>query len=125
MLAGLDLVDFFLEMAVDTQQVQPAIQIVIEKENTKLQEAPAVRTDAFGDRRVEEIRRRVLSHIQRGHFVREITDGDPAFAVVAEVSGVDAHGPSRIAETVEGDSGRGADFFERAFSLVQKHKVRN
>src|SRR5204863_3063884 len=84
-LTGLDLVDFFLEMAVDTEQVQPAIQIVIKKENAKFQEEPAGRTNAFSDRGVEEIRRRVLRDIQRGHFVREITDGDPELVVVAEV----------------------------------------
>src|SRR6266542_246114 len=42
MLAGLNFVNFLLEMTVDTEQIQPSIQIVIEKENAKLQQEPAV-----------------------------------------------------------------------------------
>ena len=112
-------------MAVDAEQVQPAIQIVIEEENAKLQQEPAGRTDAFGNRFVEEIRRRVLRDIQRGHFVREIADGDPEFVVVAVVRRVNAHGAARVAEVVKGDTGLGADFLERAIALIQKHEVRH
>ena len=45
-LARLDFADFLLQMPVGREQVQPAVQIVIEEEQTKLEKPPAVRADA-------------------------------------------------------------------------------
>ena len=55
-LALLDLADLLLQVAVGRQQIQPAVQIVIEKEHAELEQQPAGRADAFGDGFVSEIR---------------------------------------------------------------------
>ena len=55
LLAPLDLMNVFLQMAIGRQDVLSPVQIEIEKEETKLQEKPAGGSDAFHDGVVGEV----------------------------------------------------------------------
>src|SRR5205807_10515204 len=49
LLARLDFVDLLFKMPVRAQQVEPAVEVVVKKENPELQQQPAGGSDAFGD----------------------------------------------------------------------------
>jgi hypothetical protein len=61
-LALLDFRNLLIEMPVDTQQVEAAIQIIVEEKDPELQEQPACGADAFGNGFVSE---------QAGIFLRD------------------------------------------------------
>src|SRR6185437_12436463 len=100
-----------------------AVQVVVEEDHAELEQQPAGRADAFGDRFVGKQQRLVLRHVQGGHFIGKIADRDPDSVVVAVAGCVDAHGSPRIAVIVESQAGGGANLFEGAVMLVVKHKV--
>src|ERR1043166_6986013 len=105
-LAALDFADLLFKMAIGAEQIQPAIQVIVEKEHPELQQEPAGWADAFRDRFVCEGhavfgRRDVKSR----HLVGKIADGDTQGFGVSIVGRVNAHGAARIAVAVEGDSG--------------------
>src|SRR5439155_27272636 len=102
MLAGLNFVNFLLEVAVRAEQIEPAVEVVVEKENPELQQQPAGLADPFGDGFVAKIRGRILRDIKRGRLVGEISYGDAQLVVVPIAAGIDAHGAARVAEVVEG-----------------------
>ncbi len=123
LLAGLDLGDFFLQMAVDADQVEAPIEVPVEEHHAKLQRQTAGGTHAPGDGLIGEETRCGAADVEGRHFIGEVTDGDAQLAVVGESCGVDAHGPTRVAVAVEGDARQGSDLLEVAVALVLEDEV--
>ena len=122
-LARLHLVDLVFDVAVGRQQIQAAVQVVVEKQHAEGQRAAAGRSDAGDDRLVGKLQRRLLRDIQRRHLVGEVADGDAERTVVAEVGRVDAHRAAAVAVGIERDAGAGADLLERAVLPVVEDEV--
>ena len=123
LLAGLHFVDLVFDVAVGRQQIEPAIEIVVEEQHAKRQRAARRRADAGHDRLVRKLERRLLGHVQRRHLVGEVADRDAERSVVAEVGRVDSHRAAAVAVGIERDAGGGADFREGPVALVVKHEV--
>ena len=123
LLRGVNFVDVGFEMAVGGQDVEPSIQVVIEKEKTELQKFFARFAQTFLGRFVGEDKRVALGDVERVHLVCKISDGDAQRVVVAEARGVNAHCAARQTVGVVGDAGTRADFLERAVALVVKQKI--
>src|SRR6185503_9373376 len=66
-LALLDFADLFFQMAVDGEQVEPPIQVVVEKEHAEFQRQAACGPDSFRNRFVRVNKAGViLRHVKRG-----------------------------------------------------------
>src|SRR5438270_10402426 len=109
-------------MSVGREQIEPAVKIVIEEENTEFEQEPAGRADAFGNGLIGK-EQRPLRNIKRAHFVGEIANGDAERLIIAIPGCVDAHRATGIAVVVESDSCARADFLERAIALVVEDKI--
>ncbi len=79
------------------QQVEPAVEVVVEEEDAELERQPARRADAGGDRLVGVERGVALRHVERRHLVGEVADRERQLVVVAVVGAVDAHGAGGVA----------------------------
>ena len=91
-LAGLDLGDLGLEVAVGREQVEPAVEVVVEEEQAELQRRLGRGTEAVEVGQVGELEaRRLVGDVEGGHLVGEVADGQAERAVVLEVGPVDAH----------------------------------
>ena len=125
-LAFLHLGNLLLEMAVGRQQVEPAVEIVVKKEQPKLQQQPAVRPDALSDRVVGKQKLIVwCGDIQRGHFIGEVADADSQRVVVPEPRHVDPHRAAYLAVVVEPDAADATHLGKRAVLLVFENEVVN
>ena len=110
-------------MAVDLEQVEASVQVVVEEEQPEAEDAAARRADAGGDRLVAPQRRVPLRDVEGGHLVREIRDGEAELAVVAEVGGVGAHRPGRGAVAAVGKSVELPVLGEPAAAVVDQQEV--
>src|SRR6266545_8045939 len=105
-------------MAIDRQQIEPAVEIVVEEKNAERERLAAGRADALRDGLVGESQRVVLRNVKGGHFVSEVADGNAERIVFLNPRGIDPHRAARAAIVVEGEAGERADFLEGAGSLV-------
>src|SRR2546423_5021125 len=110
-------------MAVSGEDVEAAIQIVVEKKETKLKQLLAGGTDACLDGFIGKNEGIALSDIEGIHFVGEIADGDAESVVVAETGGINAHGAAGQAVGIVGDAGASADFFESSVVFIMKKEI--
>ena len=82
-------------MAVGREQVEPAVQVVVEEEQAEFQRGLRRRTQAIQVGQVRELEsRRLVADIERGHLVGEVADGQPQPVVIHEPRPVDAHAAS-------------------------------
>src|ERR1044071_9955984 len=93
----LDLADLFFQMAINGQNVQPAIEIIIEKEEPEFQQQAACRADALCDCFISKYQRRALRNIKRGHFCRKISHRDSQRLVISIVGCINSHCAPRSA----------------------------
>ena len=110
-------------MTVGRDEIEPAVEVVVEKQHAERQRAPARGPDAGDDRLVGKLQRRLLRDVQRRHLVGEVADRDAQRAVVAEIGRVDAHRAAAVAVRVERDARAGPDLHEPAVALVVEHEV--
>ena len=123
LLAGLGFFDVLVEMAVGGQQIEPAVQIVVEKKDAKGERLTAGRADALREGFVGEGERVVLRDVKGGHFIGEVSDGNAQRIVGLKPAGIDAHGAAGAPVVVECDSRSRANFLECAVSFVVKNEV--
>src|ERR1044071_4645188 len=104
-------------MAVDGQEIKPAIQVVVEKENAKRQQRAARAADSL---RLSLVGKEhfVLLHVKGRRLVREISDGNAQSIFILKATGIDAHRAARAAVRIEGQARRCADFAKRAVLLI-------
>ena len=107
-------------MPVCGQQVQAVIQIIIEKEQSELEQLATGRSDSGSNGYIGEEQRIALRDIKPIHLVREIADGNAQQLVVAESGGINAHSAAGQSICIKSDIGAGADFLESAVVLVAK-----
>ena len=111
-------------MAVGREQVEPAVQIVVEEEQAEFQRRLGGCTEAVEVGQVRELeRRRLVADVECRHLVGEIADGQAEPVVVHEGGPVDAHAAARRARLVEGDARDDGDLLELALALVVKEEV--
>ncbi|MFM1942444.1 MAG: hypothetical protein RI897_1426 [Verrucomicrobiota bacterium] len=122
-LVGGDLFDIGFDVAVGGEEVEPAIEVVVEEEDAEREGHLAGGADALGEGFVGEEGGLVFGDVDGGHFVGEVTDGDAEGVVLVEVGGIDAHGAAGSAEGIERDTGGGADIAEGAVLLVAENEI--
>src|ERR1043165_3840553 len=123
LLERIDAVYFRFQMAIGGENVQPAIEVVIEKEQAELQQFLAPGPDALLDGFIRKNERVALRDIKRIHLVGEVADGNAQAVVISEAGGIDAHGAAGQAVGVVGHARAGADFLEAGVVLVTKQKI--
>ena len=116
-------VDVVLDVSVRDENVEPAVEIVIEEEAAEGEGEEARCADA-GGRRVVDEQVPPLVVVQRQHLVREIADQQALPAAAVVVGRVDPHRAPRLPLLTEGDARRLADLLERAIVLVPVEEVR-
>src|SRR5689334_21439257 len=99
-------------MAISGENVEPTVQIIIEKEKAEFEEAAGGWADPFGNSFISEEKRILLRNIKRVHFVGEVANGDAKGFVIAEARGVDPHGAASEAIGIEGYARAGSHFLE-------------
>src|SRR3954470_96302 len=105
-------------MAVRSQQVETAIEIVVEEEDTELQKQPACGPYPFGNRFVREEQGTGLRNIKRAHLVRKIANGYAHCLVIPVMGSINSHGAPCVAVAIETYPRLRADFLECTVVLV-------
>ena len=123
-LAGLDLGNLRLEVAVGGEQVEASIQVIVEEEEAEFERRLGRGTEPVQVGQVRELEhRRLVAHIQGRHLVREVADGQPQSLVVLELSPVDTHTASGRTRLVEGHSRHDRDLFELPATFVVEQEI--
>src|SRR5260221_11605713 len=78
-------------MAIGCEYIEPAVQIVIEKEETEFKQFLAGFAEALLARFVREEQGIALGNVESIHFIGEVADGDSKSVVVSETRAVDTH----------------------------------
>src|ERR1017187_3424373 len=109
--------DLGVDVAVDDEEVGPAVVVVVEKLCAKTKIGSADGSDTRGARDIGELAV-VVVVVEVVGIVGEVglDDVGPAIAIV--VGGVDAHASLLAAITTVGDAGLDADLGESAFAVV-------
>ena len=115
LLARLDLGDLRLDVAVARQQVEPAVEVVVEEERAELQRRPARPGQPDRQGRVGEQQRRVRGPgaQERDRLVGEVGDDDGELARQV-LAPVDAHAAAGLALVGVGGADRSALLLEHA-----------
>jgi hypothetical protein len=120
----LDLLDLILDMPVGGEQIQPAIEVIIEKEHPERQRKPGRLADPLRDRFIGKQQRLLARDVEGGHLIREIADRNAETPIVLESSRVDAHGAAGCTKIVEGQTRSRPDLLECPVAFVVKNQVR-
>ena len=111
-------------MAVGREQVEPAVEVVVEEEEAELQRRLRRRPQAVEVGQVGELEaRRLVADVEGGHLVGEVADGQAEPLVVAEAGPVDAHAAAGRARLVERDAGEDRHLLELALAQVVEEEV--
>ena len=110
-------------MAVCGEEVEPAIEVVVEEKYAEGQQVSAGGTDALGNGFVGEGEGVLFRDVERGHLVGEVTDRDGEAVIALHAGGVDPHRAPDFSVVVEGCSSDFTDLFEGAISLIVKDEV--
>src|SRR5262245_61911832 len=89
-------------MPIGGEQIQAAVQIIIEKEKPKFEQQAARRANPLRDGFVSKEQRLVLGYVESGHFIGEVADADPELVIVAVTSGVYPHRSASVAIAIKG-----------------------
>ena len=113
--ALLNALDLVFDMAVGDEDVEPAIEVVVEEERRKAQRQQAAPANLRARRLVDE---QAISFvvIQRQHLVGEVADDDAGASGVIVVCRIDAHAGARHTVFAEGDAGRDRRLGEAALA---------
>src|SRR5579872_3564864 len=109
---GADVADRRVDVAVDRDEVEAAIQIEIGEGASESEGVARGGADAGSDSDVAERSLRGAL-VERQHFIIEVRYGEAVHAGVQEIGRVDSHTGAGAAVLAEGDSGLNADLFER------------
>ena len=122
---GLHLLDVIFDVSIGGQDIEPSIQVIVEKEETKLEEQSARRPETFRNGLVSEDQGIFcrLGHIEGIHFIGEIADGDAQRTVRTKTCRVDAHGPASLSVGVEGHAALGPHLLEGSIVPVGEDEV--
>ena len=126
-LAGNDLVDLLLQMAVGGEHVQPAVEVVVEEEHAELQLQAGLRPQAVR-RTTSSSNSRLFagSPCETKKLVGSLAKLPMTTATALSLRGradVDAHRAAGRAVAAEGDARLAADFLELAVLLIVEDEV--
>jgi len=122
---GLHLLNLLFDMSVSGQDIEPSIEVVVEKEEPKFEKQSARRSKAFSNGLVGEHQGvfRRLGHIEGIHFIGEIADGDAQGTVRPKSRRIDAHGPTSLPVGVEGHTALGTHLLKGTIVLIGEDEV--
>ena len=111
-------------MAVGREQVEAAVEVVVEEEQAELQRRlrrgpQAVEVGQVGERE----RLGLVADVERGHLVGEVADRQAEAVVVEERGPVDAHAAAGRARLVERHARQDRDLLEFPAALVVEQEV--
>ena len=111
-------------MAVGREQVEPAVEVVVEEEEAELERRLRRSAQTVEVGQVGELEaRRLVGDVEGGHLVGEVADGQPQSFVVEEAGPVAAHAPARRARLVERDAREDRDLLELPLAHVVEEEV--
>ena len=119
----LDPLDLRVEVAVGQEEVEPAVQVVVEVEGAEGQGEQGLAAEV-GDRGDVDEELVALVPVERHHLVGEVADDDRRAAAAVVVGGVDPHAAAGDAGLGERHAGGDADLLEGAVALVAVEEVR-
>ena len=107
-----------LQMPVRREHIQPAVEVIIKKEQSELQKVLAGLAQPFLRRLVGEQQAVTLGNIERVHFVGKIPNGNAQCVIVPEMRASFTIAPLDQAIGVIRNPGTRADLFECSVVFV-------
>ena len=120
---AVNLADRLVDVAVDRHQIEPPVEVDIEKRTAEPETVARCLSDAClsGDILIHPRFRRP---IERHHFVVEVSDRNPFHAGVIEIGRVDPHSGARFAVLAESHAGAHSDILKGAVAVIAIKLIR-